>query len=683
MYLKEIRLSFWASLFGAIAWMFNGYVMVWLEFEHVPMMALGLSSSLFAIERWFSKRTKVAFIGMIVGFGFCLSIGYAHLLIIQFIFFACYLCFRLIKNQLTFEESPIDTKMIINTIIACILSGIIGMHFLTSHMYLHDSGQRKGMDVHTLFDNTGILLSKYLVTVGFPDFYGSPTRNLCFTPRSKVNQSYNNYNELCIYSGMISLFLAFSSLMFIRQSSYISFYLISGLLCLTFSMGSPLYSPLVWWVPGLNLSTPTRVLYIYGFSICMLSAHGFEYLLRQKHKGIIFIWMFLVIGCIFLASFVQTHNGLRWATGLHDLNLLSQGVYNLVSRHYHWQSEIIGMPLIFAITSFFLLLLIYNTTNASIKTILCTLVLALLSFDLIGFGLLYNTTTSRSLEYPETPDINYLKNDPSLYRIMTLGPFLHHAFVPYGIEDISGYGSFYPKRYARYLFISQHKHIKNLPDQFSRWIQFKHPNSPLLDLLNVKYILTPIEKNLNSSQFTKVYNGKINIYENKSAFPRAFCVSSFDIQTTDNGLTDMLRQWNNHDFQHKVLLEKQPDLYWKLKSHENTFMKSTVHIQKYQPNTIILKVKAPHHCMLVLGDSYHPGWQAFVDDVPETIYRANYIMRAVVVPKGEHTVTFQFKPNMLRFGWFTTIIGWIIAGILMLYFSFQKRKKKFVFSHYA
>ncbi|MBF0452043.1 MAG: YfhO family protein [Candidatus Magnetomorum sp.] len=665
LYLRDIRLSFWPSLLGAIAWMFNGYVMVWFEFENVPMMALGLSAGVFAIERWFSRRHLKSMIGMIVAFGFCLSTAYAHLLILQFMFFAAYLVFRFVKNQYSFDEPPAGNKMMVMTVLACVLSGIIGMHFLTSHLYLFQSNQRQGMDVQDLFDNTGKLLPKYLVTAAFPDFYGSPTRQLCFTPRSSVNQAYNNYNELCIYSGMITLFLAFSSLLFIRKSAYIAFYVLASLLCLTFSMGSPLFAPLAWWIPGLNLSTPTRILYLYGFSFCMLAAFGFEYVLNHKQKGLIFIWVFILIVCMFLVFYLQTHNGLRWATGVHNLNMLSRSVYSLVSEHFHWKSVVIGMPMIFALASFFLLVLLYNTTNASIKTVLCALSVAILSFDLMGFGQLYNTTTPRALEFPETPAISFLKKDHSTYRIMTLGPFLHHAFVPFGIQDISGYGSMYPGQYGKYLFLSQHRDTKAIPTNFSRWIQCQHANSPLLDLLNVKYVLTPKDMVMNTPQHKKVFDGNITIYENMSVIPRAFCVSSFEIPTSETEMLDALRQWDVSDFKHTVLLDEQPDLSGPLHPSDNTFTQAAVAIQTYQPNTIKLQVNAPRNCLLVLSDTYHPGWQAFVDGVPEKVYRANYIMRAVYIPEGTHTVTFQFKPLMLRSGWFITIFGWVFAGIML------------------
>ena len=682
LYLREIRLSFWASIFGAITWMFNGYVMVWFEFEHIPMMALGLSASLFSIERWFNKRNLLSLMGIIVSFGFCLTISYAHVLIYQFIFFTCYIIFRFIKNIYDSNEKPANKNMHISIILACILSGIIGAHFLTSNIYLYQNNQRTGMDTKVLFDNTGKVLPKYLTTSIFPDFFGSPTKKLNFIPRSSFNQSYNNYNELCLYSGIITLFLTFISLLFIRKSPYIVFFLLFALTCLTSSMGSPIYSPLARWIPGLNLSSPTRILFLYGFSICMMASFGFHFLLKDKHNGSIFICLLILTVCFFLASFVQTHYGLRWATSVNNLNMLPNSIYQMVIDHFHWKSMIIALPIIFSILSFVLLFLLINTDSVTIKTIVCTLIILLVSFDLMHFGYSYNTKASRNSEFPETPAIRFLKNDKELYRTMAIGNFIHHALVPFGIEDIAGYGSFYPKRYGKYLFVSQNTNISNIPKEFSRWIIFQHPNSPLIDLLNVKYVLTEPNIKLNNPNHKKVFSGKINIYENKSTFPRAFCVSSFEAIKNENEIIKRIKNWEASDFKEKVILENLPEIIWPLTPSEKTFTESKIDILQYHPNTIKLTVNTPQNCLLIFNDSYHPGWKAFVDDKPEKVYCANYIMRAVYVPKGKHTIVFQFKPKILLVGFYITLSGWLIAGLIMLFLFLKKERKQSQYKYY-
>ncbi|MBY0426508.1 MAG: YfhO family protein [Cytophagales bacterium] len=59
---------------------------------------------------------------------------------------------------------------------------------------------------------------------------------------------------------------------------------------------------------------------------------------------------------------------------------------------------------------------------------------------------------------------------------------------------------------------------------------------------------------------------------------------------------------------------------------------------------------------------YEKGWQAAIDGKPVDIIRANYILRALYVPKGSHTITFEFKPQTYYMG--NTISS--IASIILL-----------------
>ncbi len=53
---------------------------------------------------------------------------------------------------------------------------------------------------------------------------------------------------------------------------------------------------------------------------------------------------------------------------------------------------------------------------------------------------------------------------------------------------------------------------------------------------------------------------------------------------------------------------------------------------------------------LVLTDTFYPGWKAFIDGAPSPILRANYLMRAVPLAAGPHTVTFVYDPLSFRLG---------------------------------
>ena len=54
--------------------------------------------------------------------------------------------------------------------------------------------------------------------------------------------------------------------------------------------------------------------------------------------------------------------------------------------------------------------------------------------------------------------------------------------------------------------------------------------------------------------------------------------------------------------------------------------------------------------LLVLTDTYLPGWRASVGGQPTPLYIANHAFRAVMVPAGTHSVTFTYAPASLRWG---------------------------------
>ena len=77
--------------------------------------------------------------------------------------------------------------------------------------------------------------------------------------------------------------------------------------------------------------------------------------------------------------------------------------------------------------------------------------------------------------------------------------------------------------------------------------------------------------------------------------------------------------------------------------------------------------------LLVLGDQFHPGWKAYLDDQPVTIMRVNHILRGVILPQGEHRIVLRFAPDSLRTG------GWLsLAGILAIIIILALARHPFV-----
>ena len=93
---------------------------------------------------------------------------------------------------------------------------------------------------------------------------------------------------------------------------------------------------------------------------------------------------------------------------------------------------------------------------------------------------------------------------------------------------------------------------------------------------------------------------------------------------------------------------------------------STATIVAETPLVIDLAVEAKAAGYLVLLDTFYPGWVATIDGRPAAIQRANYVGRAVFVPRGQHTVRFQYQPFAFRVGIWLAVFALATLTIVTL-----------------
>ena len=84
-----------------------------------------------------------------------------------------------------------------------------------------------------------------------------------------------------------------------------------------------------------------------------------------------------------------------------------------------------------------------------------------------------------------------------------------------------------------------------------------------------------------------------------------------------------------------------------------------VALTAWSPNQLTLASTTATPRFLVLSEMYSPGWTAAVDGVPTPIYRTNYLFRGVVVPAGQHTVTFDYRPR-------SVLVGAAVSGVALI-----------------
>jgi len=556
--------------------------------------------------------------------------------------------------------------------------------------------------------------ARQLIAFLMPDVFGNPTHHSYFdvfdfqfhdAPSGTIFWGIKNYVEAGAYVGILPLILALIAILSLFTSSRFTFYAtdnpqnvkrnyvplfaILALLSLLFTFGTPLYAILFYGVPGFNqLHSPFRWIYPFTLSIAVLAGIGAETLTLARRAGagegarqsanlspapplprslaliaIAFGALTLVLLGIsrafpaptlaladrFLQSSNlarQTFDSARMFYSYEFRNILLLGILllgaGIVLRATRWERHIRGVPL----WQF--------------------LAVIMVGVDLFSIGSSFYPRAQAQLEQFTPPSIQFLQQDQSLYRITTYDApnekvFNANSGMLFGISDIRGYDSIIPKQYADYmrLLAPQDELLYN------RIAPFYSPDafdSPLLNLLNVKYVLTT--RPLPNAGYTLVYDGEIKIYRNDHVLPRAFMVPQSHAILDHEALLEEMKRF---DPTHEVLLEETPG-----DAYRGTCIYNPASIEKYSGSEVIVKSDQPCAGWLVLSDSYFPGWIAQIDDSDATLHKADFNFRAVFVPAGAHIVRFKYSPISLRVGIIASFLGAMALVLCAAYLLWRR-----------
>jgi hypothetical protein len=90
-------------------------------------------------------------------------------------------------------------------------------------------------------------------------------------------------------------------------------------------------------------------------------------------------------------------------------------------------------------------------------------------------------------------------------------------------------------------------------------------------------------------------------------------------------------------------------------------------LERAEPERVTVRVETNQPGWLVLNDSYSPGWRATIDGTSAEILRANALVRAVVIPSGNHRVEFVYDPLSVKIGAFVSLVTLlVVASVIVL-----------------
>jgi hypothetical protein len=186
-------------------------------------------------------------------------------------------------------------------------------------------------------------------------------------------------------------------------------------------------------------------------------------------------------------------------------------------------------------------------------------------------------------------------------------------------------------------------------------------------LVGTKYTLARAATSPAQSEVFRGASG-IAVYQNPDVFNRAWAVHEIvPIQDTERGQAFIDEHINELRSKALSMGEPLPQLPACPQARD------TVLVTNYAPSNVTISADMSCDGMVVLSDTYYPGWYANVDGQPDQIYEVDLALRGVPVPKGAHVVTFRYRPRSVFWGAGLTLAG-LLGAAAITFWSGKNRR---------
>ena len=260
--------------------------------------------------------------------------------------------------------------------------------------------------------------------------------------------------------------------------------------------------------------------------------------------------------------------------------------------------------------------------------------------------------TAREVDMPFEPTEidNQILKDTSTYRVYEIQGRMQ-ARTSYFHKSVGGYSAVRPRRFDQLFDYNVEKNISELGNTIDfQTLSFTKGN-PVLDMLNVKYVIVPTGQGE-----VPIVNPFVN--GNAWFVEKVKFVSSAD---------EEMKALDNLDTKKIVVVNTLINEGQDFKGSESIAKDSTSSIQltTYKPNQLKYVSYNTSAGFAVFSENYYKnGWKATIDGEEAKIYQVNYVLRGLQIPAGKHTIEFKFEPQVVKTG--STIALFSAIGMLLL-----------------
>jgi hypothetical protein len=263
--------------------------------------------------------------------------------------------------------------------------------------------------------------------------------------------------------------------------------------------------------------------------------------------------------------------------------------------------------------------------------------------------------------FPITPaDQAILVDNDLYYRVLPLQNPFNDARASYYHKNVGGYHAAKLRRYQELIDHHLQPEIQKMVAglQAGSPIDSTFRQLPAINMLNTRYIIF----DLNQAPI-----------RNPHPLGNAWFVSDFKVV---GNADDEIKAMENFNPAETAIVDQ------RFIEHvqDITVTKDragNIELTEYQPNYLKYDFNAASNQFTVFSDIYYnKGWNAYIDGEPVPHFRVNYVLRAMIVPKGKHTIEFKFEPKSYYMGNKVSLASSLLLILAIAGYGFMQFRKR-------
>ena len=437
--------------------------------------------------------------------------------------------------------------------------------------------------------------------------------------------------------------------------------------------------------------TPEMALIIAGVTMPIMAMLAFKEIIENKISqtqltkylkytlGIVggICLFFLVLGYSSILSFTPENNDAGFAQQLTQAGFPQNSIDRILDiLRDHRQSMLFKdalRSLAFAALAFGVLWL-FVKKKVKKATYITIALIVLVLVDMWGVDRRYlsdiNFTEKRNARTirPADADLQILQDNDLNYRVLNLASnTFNEANTSYFHKSIGGYS---PAKLRRYQDMIDFHIDREMRTAYSEVVNAQgnmnlvdNSKFQVLNMLNTKYFIFPVG------------NGNTTPIQNPYAYGHAWFVDS--IRWIANPDEEILAL---SDFDPNVTAIIDRSKFGEVLSDFTPQKDSlaSIELTYYQANKLIYKTVSSAPQLAVFSEVFYRNWNATIDGQKVPLIRANYILRSLVVPQGEHEIVFTYDSKIHKISAKVSLYSSIFVGLLLIaaiVYWVRKRKK--------